>query len=742
MGGRPLCAAGMVFYLVLFFLLTEWPLPVYNDSTFDGQAIFLAGEVSQKECKNGKYQIFLKNACRSDSINSNEQNKIKRSGVLLYLSDSYDSPEKLPRIGSKVCVKGKMQLFDMASNPGQFDTARYYQCRGMDYCLKNTVVIREGSSCHHYAEALFTAKQYFLQVFARVCGEQDAKILSAVMLGEKNLLEQDVKDMYQRAGAGHLLVVSGLHISFVGYAVLKALKKAGLPSAFSALVTSFLVYSYALLTGMGTSAQRAVIMFLIALLGECIGRTYDMMTALAFSSVLLLFKNPLLALDSGFLLSFGSVMGLGVLLPVFGWLIPAKGKIISPLKASLSVSVFTFPITLYFFCQYPLYSVLFNLIFIPLMTLLFLTGFITLLLGLVSVKAGMAAAVLPHSILWIYDFCGRMYAKLPCGNLILGAPEKSRLLLSYILIAAAAWMAGRFAAKKPSRKIRHKKGAAVCLLAAALLFTAFRRAPGFEVVILDVGQGDSNYICYKGFHCLIDGGSTDTGQVGKYRIQPFLKARGVRKLDFVFISHTDADHINGIEELIGLSAKDGVRIGCILTPPLEERDEAYHNLKEAAKRAGIPVKPMKEGDGITYGALTVTCLYPVKDVAFSDDKNENSMVLKVENGGFRGLFTGDLEGQGEEQLLSLLAEEKYTLLKAGHHGSKGASSEAFLRKVRPDVVTVSCGEGNSYGHPHQEFLERAEKVTGRIYLTRDCGAIRFVGKKDSQIQIKFYKEED
>lgn len=739
MRGRPLCAAGMIFYLVLFFLLTEWPLPVYNDSTSEGQTISLVGTVSRKECKNGKYQIFLKNACRSDSMNSSQQNRIKESGVLLFLSDRYSAPEELPRIGSRVCVKGKKQLFDQASNPGQFDTARYYQRHGMDYSLRNAVITQEGVSYDAYAEAMFLVKQHFLAVFECVCEKSDAGILSAVMLGEKNLLEQEVKDMYQRAGAGHLLVVSGLHISLVGYAVLKALKRTGLPLFLSAAVTSFLVYSYALLTGMGTSAKRAVIMFLVSLFGECIGRAYDMLTALAFSSILLLFQNPLLALDSGFLLSFGSVMGLGVLLPVFERLIPAEGKIISSLRASLSVSVFTFPITLYFFCQYPLYSVLFNLLFIPLMTLLFLSGFATLLLGLFSVKAGMAAAVLSHGILQIYEFCGHIYEKLPYGNLVFGMPEGRQILLFYLLLAASSWIAVQ--QEKCRKKERFIKGAVACLLITAIFVTSFRSVPELEIVILDVGQGDSSYIRYRDFHCLIDGGSTDTGQVGKYRIQPFLNAKGVRRLDFIFISHTDADHINGIEELIELSEKGGTGIGCILTPPLEEKDEAYHRLKEAALQANIPVKSLRRGDNLTCNAFTVTCLYPVKDVAATEDKNENSMVLKVEAGDFRGLFTGDLEGRGEEQLLSIMEKERYTLLKAGHHGSKGASSEAFLGKVQPRIVTVSCGEGNSYGHPHAEFLDRAEKAAEAVYITKDCGAVSFVGRKGNQLQIKLYKEE-
>ncbi len=740
MRGRPLCVIGMTFFFSFFFLLTEWPLPVYNDSTFDGQTITVVGEVSRKECKNGKYQIYLKNASCSDRINSNEQNRTGKSGVLLYLSDHYDMPEKLPRLGSNIRVKGKKRLFDQASNPGQFDTARYYQCRGMDYCLQNTVILWESQSCNYYAECMYRVRQYLTEVFLSVCEKQDAEILSAVMLGEKNLLEPDMKDMYQRSGAGHLLVVSGLHISLVGYALFRGLKMAGLMQTAAALIASFFVYSYALLAGMGTSAQRALIMFLTALFGECIGRAYDLLTSLALASLVLLFQNPLLVLDSGFLLSFGSIMGIGVLLPAFDRLLPAKGKLISSFKASLSVSVFTFPITLYFFYQYPLYSIFFNLVFVPLMSVLFLTGFLTLFFGIISVKAGMTAAVLPHLILWVYEKSNCLYAELPFGNLILGRPEKGRILLYYVLIASAVGLSG-YLTEETTGKERCIRAAVFCIAAGAAALMLFPQRPEFEAVVLDVGQGDCNYIRFQDFHCLIDGGSTSVKEPGKYRMEPFLKAKGVQKLDLVFLSHMDADHVNGIYELMELASEGGVQIGCILIPPSEESDEPYQRLREASTQAGIPLKFMKKGDCVSHGRLKIFCLYPEKKVLVSDDKNENSMVLKVENENFRGLFTGDLEGRGEEELLASLREEQYILLKAGHHGSKGASSESLLRKIRPRMVTVSCGEGNSYGHPHQEFLNRVQEVTEGVYITKDCGAISIMGKNHKELQIKCYKEE-
>lgn len=736
---RPLCAAGMVFYLALFFLLTMWPLPVYNDSTFDGQTVFLTGKVSQKESRNGNYQIYLKSACYSDSTNSNEQNNIIKSGVLLYLSSEYDSEEKLPLHGSMVRVKGKKQLFDTASNPGQFDTAHYYAAKGIDYCLKNAVILAESSSHDSFSEGLYVMKQRLAGIFLQTMEEEDAGILSAVILGEKNLLAPEIKELYRNSGAGHLLVVSGLHISLAGGTLLKCLRRLGVPIAISAAVSALFVCGYAALTGMGTSAQRALLMFLIALAGECLGRAYDLLTALAFSSLLILLKNPLLVWDCGFLLSFGSVMGIGILLPVFDFLLPFDNRLLAALKASLSVSVFTFPITLQFFGRYPLYSVLLNLLFIPLMTVLFLGGCVTLFAGLVSIKAGMLVSVLPCFILQIYDKGNRVYGVLPYGNLNLGTPQGWQTALFYFLVLAAGAAAARGRKGTKRRRLCAMRTAVAFCLAAAVFMAGVRIRPQFEITVLDVGQGDCNYIRSGDFHCLIDGGSTSVSQVGKYRIEPFLRARGVSRLDAVFLSHMDADHINGVEELME-SSLDAIEIGCIMTPPIGDGDEAYDALKDKAGEAGIALVQMRRGDRITHGSLQITCLYPTGVVLPEDDKNENSLVLRVETAGFRGLFTGDLEGRGEERLLSLAGDGEYLLLKAGHHGSRGGTGEAFLKKVSPLVVTVSCGRDNSYGHPHQEFMQRVSKTADKVYITYESGAVTFVGKGTKGMEIECFRE--
>ncbi len=239
---------------------------------------------------------------------------------------------------------------------------------------------------------------------------------------------------------------------------------------------------------------------------------------------------------------------------------------------------------------------------------------------------------------------------------------------------------------------------------------------------------------------LVDGGSSDVKKVGQYRIEPFLKSQGVGVIDYVLISHGDSDHMNGVEELI--ERRDiGVRIGTLILPVQEVWDEALAGIAEKAKKYGVRVGVIEPGQGIKEGNVTITCIQPGNPGTKVENResegqneeegyepgNEASMVLAVKFGEFDMLLTGDVEGEGEEQLTKKLEEQyrgyTWEVLKAAHHGSKNSSSEEFLRQVKPAYVFISAGQTNRYGHPHQETIERLTDVGSKIYSTQENRAI-------------------
>ena len=230
---------------------------------------------------------------------------------------------------------------------------------------------------------------------------------------------------------------------------------------------------------------------------------------------------------------------------------------------------------------------------------------------------------------------------------------------------------------------------------------------------------------------LVDGGSSDLSSVGTYRIEPFLLSQGVRKLEYVFVTHGDADHINGIQELLQ-NQKQGVEIDALVLPPEEYMDEKLLHLAEIAKENGTRVLTIYAGEKVgTY----LKCIAPLttrknerirgkeEEVPRLEAGNEASVVLELKDGAFQMLLTGDLEGRGEEQLVESGALESCPILKAGHHGSKNSGSEEFLQIVKPRLTLISAGIENRYGHPHEETLERLQEIGSEVLFTQECGAI-------------------
>lgn len=250
---------------------------------------------------------------------------------------------------------------------------------------------------------------------------------------------------------------------------------------------------------------------------------------------------------------------------------------------------------------------------------------------------------------------------------------------------------------------------------------------------------------------LIDGGSSDEGKIGTYTLDPFLNSQAVGKLDLVFVSHGDSDHISGLKELLA----DG-RIRCLVLPPGWETRKGLSELGEAAKEQGIEILELEKGDELKIGEVEVTCLWPgneedglkqesklgVSEQKQSEDRenkseeseNELSMVLWLSWRDIDVLFTGDLEGSGEAAVTELLknppeelavCRRSLELLKVPHHGSGKTSSEEFLKTAAPDYAVISCGRKNRYGHPAGETLDRLEEAGCQILRTDEEGAVRF-----------------
>jgi len=269
-----------------------------------------------------------------------------------------------------------------------------------------------------------------------------------------------------------------------------------------------------------------------------------------------------------------------------------------------------------------------------------------------------------------------------------------------------------------------------------LIFLIYNPREGLYITFLDVGQGDGIFLeSPSGSTYLIDGGSTSSSKVGQYIIQPYLKSQGISNIDYMIATHMDEDHINGLLELIENIPEEGskslvsyITVQNLILPELREPDNTYLEFVARAEGKGISIIYMSAGMSLQDGDVIITCLHPAYEV-HSPDKNESSLVLYLDYENFQVLFTGDVEGDGEEELLDVI-RDKYIdelssieVLKVAHHGSKNSTPKELLAILKPKISIISCGLNNSYGHPHEELLERLEAVESQTYKTAECGAV-------------------
>ena len=663
----------------------------------NGQEVIVQGQVYKKASQSNFQILYIKNDSYSDSR------------LLIYIKDPISIS-----IGETIRLKGEIQKFDRARNPGNFDQATYYAKEKLYGMIWGNEVLEVSGKEQILLETLYQLKCSWKEKLTKHLGEEHGAILSAILLGEKAEMDEDVKELYQKSGLGHLLAISGLHISFIGLGVYKLLRKSGV-SIFAASCVAFITISlYALMIGISVSVFRAYVMLFLRIGAEITGRVYDMLTALMVAAVLTVLKSPLYFVDASFLMSYGAILGILLVLPAMEKTFSKKGRVLSAFRCSLSINLMLFPILLWFYYEIPTYSILLNLIAIPLMGLILGCGlFGSMFMWCPPIRVG--CFFVCNQIFMVYEKLGTLGSRLPLARIVFGRPKLWMVIVYYVVLFLVLFWIGKSKNKKRGMWIS-------CVLCICLM--GLRIDNHLKVTMIDVGQGESIYIQGpEGKNYLIDAGSNDVEQVGKYRIEPFLKSQGVGILDYVFVTHGDLDHCNGIREMIERQSV-GVKIRYLVVPRLSTKDEVLTELIAKAKEQGIHVLQMKAGTMLTEKELKIQCIQPGPDENF--EGNAGSMVLELCFGNFEMLCTGDVEGEGEECLMKTLKGKMFDVLKVSHHGSKNSTPSEFLNQVKPKIALISAGENNPYHHPNAETLNRLTDCGCKIYQTLKSGAITLI----------------
>lgn len=771
---RPLCAICILFLViqsirVLFSGVEEMqPSALEKVVSYGEKQVELAGTVYRIEEKKKVTAVFLK-----DSTVSVADQMLNESEILVYISQNETERSTEIKIGNRAAASGEAEVFEPARNPGNFDQKTYYLRQGIHVLVWAEQFRILSHDKKPVRQFLSEVRGRWNELLLRHLGDYYGGTMSAILLGEKSGLDAGMKTMYQKSGISHLLAISGLHMTFLGMGIYNLLRKAGCGFTISGLTGGVLLILYSLMIGAGVSSLRALIMFMVRIGAEITGRDYDLLTSLFLSAAILCFRQPLYLTDAGFQLSYGAILGIALFSPVFSEMfgcaqvsdrkrrlergktgriarVQSKGFtillwILNGLSTSLAVNVFLLGPLLWFYFEVPPYSVFLNLIVIPVMPVAMGAGVAGSALSLMSDAAGGAVLQICGGVLRSYDQVCTWAGMLPCNRFVAGKPDAPWIVV-YYLVLAGLWILFKYIAgkreqeeekRKSGNKISNKSRKPCRLPGCAILFFAagmalvcrggFRLPDEAQITVLDVGQGDGIHIRHDSLNCLIDGGSSDVSSVGTYRLEPYFLSRGVDALDYVFVTHGDDDHISGVREMLE-NQTFGVKIRNLVMPPLEYQDEKLIELAQIAVKNGTRVTVMDPGDKITTGAaeeekgMILTCIGPESGLEV-EPGNETSLVLDLSFGEFDMLFTGDVEGSGEESLISSGLLRDYDVLKAAHHGSENSGTEEFLQITAPEYAVISAGKDNRYGHPHAETLQRLNDAGCTVYSTQDNGAV-------------------
>ena len=699
------------------------------------------------------------------------KNRYKVKVLTVNSSDRYQSTQIYIEVkkevkfeyGDKVFLQGEFRKGNEQRNTGGFDYQLYLKSIHIYGILKTENYQKISSDNANIIEkSINTVKLAITENIEKVLEKEEMQIVKGLILGDTTTLEEWIKEKFQIANISHVLAVSGMHIIYIAIGIEVIFKK-WLGKRHVKYVLIFGLVFYMSLTGYTSSIVRAGIMGMMNILAFLVYRKNDIWTSMAISLGIILIQNPYAITDIGLQLSYLGTIGIIIFnknikqyLDNIKWIknnIRIKrskriSKIIEKLKEMISVTlsaqIMIFPIMLYHFNLIGTYFVITNILVSMIIGPIMFLAIIFIFSSFIHLQISQYISIfLSFGIKVLVQISN--LANLPFSKIYVPTPSILFIFIYYIVVLAenqiyiiytskylsstkrrvknliALMKYKLYEKKKKTRKIyqkifRERNAKAFILrtykviLIIILLIGIYQIPKDLEIHFLDVGQGDSCFIITpEDKTILIDGGGTtsSTFDVGKDTVIPYLQDKGYTKLDYVFISHFDQDHVGGI-----LSVLEELKVGQVFISKQGEKSENYETFLKIVEQKKLRVREVKMGDKIKIGDVIFHILWPKGKQIEENILNNNAMVMKLQYKNFSMLFTGDIEAVAEKKILDTYKNHldilKSSVLKVAHHGSKSSSTEEFLKAVNSKVAIIGVGENNMFGHPNNVVLERLQ----------------------------------
>jgi competence protein ComEC len=825
--------------LVTAFLLTGLslgiadPKPRNRVSKFYEEGIIAAGDPVELTAtvegspETAPDRIYIRVVARKLAF---KQIEYDCSGVILLTAHITDDERRRAfdelelRHGARLRVMVVLDREDAYRNPGVLQFTEYLERNAFEATgvIKSPLVVErlDDESVFLPLAWLYEWREKLQHEFRARFSVETSGVLSAALLGNRYGLSQSAADRFRAGGTFHVLVISGMQISFIGALVFAGAGWFTRRRIWRFAIAVLLIWSYTIAVGGDTPVARAAWMFTLVILAPVMWRRANSLNVIGATGLLLFVWRPANLFDPSFQLTFLSVLAIVLLAVPIMRMMQRVGSwaptTVSPYppacpdwyrklsealfwseanwRAEMAASnikyrLFKTPIAakleqwrLQKICRFIfaaiVVSVVVQIAMLPPMILYFhrlsfaslflniLVGAIMALIGIVAVAAVIVAQASPWMaipLLWTVEKLNSLmihavdpFTRLGVASIRL--PHYSSWMaciyaLYYVpflllVVAIARWDPLELPAI-PGRSRRSRRMVSMAVVSLIGLFvlivlhpsSAARPDGKLHVDFLDVGQGDSALLTMPdGTKLLIDGGGhpnidwtgegegdeesfrRDTRTIGEGVVSEFLWSKGLDQIDYVLATHADADHIDGLNDVV---RNFKVRGAIVARTPVN--DAGFGRFVASLNRAGVSMEVIGAGDSLQIGDVTIDVLWPPPLTNVNSTyRNNDAVVLRVRYGERVLLFTADIEKEAENMLLRSEVNLRADVIKVAHHGSRTSSTPPFVDAAHPNVAVISVGRTSIFGHPHKEVVDRWRASSAQVMTTGESGTISVV----------------
>ena len=657
-----------------------------------------------------------KKVCTAKIVRNNKK-------ILINIKMSQDIPSI--KYGDSLYIEGEFKQPEEARNYKGYNYKQYLKTKKIigTVELEKVKILKSsnGSFIHNI-------QKYIRDTINGTLTDEEGNLLLAILLGDKDKLSEDIQESFKTSNLSHMLAVSGAHVSYIILGLTYVLQNSIIGKKNGKIVCIIFLLAFMAITNFTPSVTRACIMAILTLFSSIIYRKSDVYTNISVAALITLIFNPYSLLDLGFQLSYGGTIGIIIFIKRIQEK-KSNSKVINYIKQMALVSIYAniiiIPIMMYHFNTVSFTFIISNIMASPILGIIVITGFLFIIASITVKPLTRLIAIFIKPILSILIKISQICSKLPFSNILVVTPYMFNVISYYAIILYCI-----------KSKKNNKCKIIICLLIVLILinFIIYIFPQKLRIFFIDVGQGDSTLIITPDKKTvLIDGGGSDSFDVGEKVLLPYLLDRRILKIDYVLISHFDTDHCGGI-----LTIMEKVKVKNIIISEQAEHSENYERFKKLMIHKKIRLIEVKKGDKIKIGRYSeFKILFPTSRLLSENPLNNNSIVTQFNYNNFKMLFTGDIEKLAEQQILKTeKAEIRADILKVAHHGSKTSSIPEFIKAVRPRIALIGVGKNNTFGHPNQQTIKNLENIKCRIYRTDLQGEIIIKIDQKGRMNVK------